>query len=116
MWMFRSTLFFTLIACSGGSNDGGTDDSSPTSAGATCASLCEQIEGTCGADEKCVEECERDEENAASCGEEADWSALLDCCDGGDFSSYCADEDGFDPCQKGVCEDMRPPGATAGCD
>lgn len=104
-WILTTSL--ALTACGGTSgSDGG---------GATCESLCTSIEADCGADEKCLRECQQDQANAASCGDEDAWQALLDCCDGEDFAAAC-DEDGFDPCQGAVCEDLRPDSARAGCE
>jgi len=111
MWMVVLAL-----GCSGGGKDGGDDDDDDgTTPGATCEELCSQIEDACGADDRCVEECTKDQGNAESCDEGDEWGALLDCCDGADFAPYCADEDGFDPCQSGACDDLRPDGARSGC-
>jgi len=98
-----------------GGEAGSSAFESPGPSGASCASLCSQIASACGTSTAdCNEECTQDQGNSASCGESSQWSELLRCCDGADFAGYC-DEDGFDPCQGGVCEQLRPEGASGGC-
>lgn len=88
---------------------------SPAPSGASCSSLCSQIAADCGSPvSDCTDECNQDQGQSASCGESSEWSELLSCCNGADFTPYC-DEDGFDPCQKGACAELRPAGAADGC-
>ena len=98
---------------SGGEGQGGAGGGSSQ---ATCESLCNAIAGDCASDyQACLDECVNDEGNAASCDQEVEWQAMLDCCElVDDYAPYCG-EGGFDPCQKGACEELRPSGAAAGC-
>jgi len=115
--MRRAWVWMAVVglACSGGDGGDATGDDDDGAGVPTCEALCEQIETACGADDFCVEECTKDADNAASCDQEAEWEAMLDCCDGADFAPYCPEEDGFDPCQSGACGDLRPSGAASGC-
>jgi hypothetical protein len=83
---------------------------------ADCAGACAKVASDCPAADSssCVTECEQDQANAASCGEQAAWDAMLLCCQQTNLVDFC-DEGGFDPCQKGACEDQRPAGAADGC-
>lgn len=90
----------------------------PAPATGDCAALCDAIVSGCAGEDidpnECNAECAKDQANAVSCGEDAAWAAMLDCCAGADFGPFCS-EGGFDACQKGVCEDLRPAGAADGC-
>ncbi len=95
------------MGCSDDSTADGGSDGSSGGGDATCASLCQEIEGECGADPECMTECTSDQEDADMCGASSEWQSMMNCCKGADFAPHCG-ESGFDPCQKGACESMRP--------
>lgn len=79
-----------------------------------CTSVCTPlVEGCGGTLEDCVDECERDAAHSASCGQQGEWSALLDCCSEASWAG--CDEQSFDACQKDACGSLRPEGAAEGC-
>lgn len=90
----------------------------PAPAMGSCATICDAIVSGCVGEEidpaECNAECTQDQANAASCGEDAAWATMLDCCTDADFGEFCS-EGGFDACQKGLCEQLRPAGAADGC-
>ncbi len=92
---------------------GGSSATAPA-AGATCEAACARISATCEDSAGCTSECEEDQANAASCGQEAEWQALLQCCATADLGPFC--DESFDTCQKGACAELRPSGAADGCD
>jgi hypothetical protein len=91
---------------------GGSSTPAPAT-GATCEATCARISATCEDAAGCTSECEKDQANAASCGQQGEWEALLQCCAAADFAPFC--DEGFDACQKRACADLRPEGAADGC-
>lgn len=89
-------------------NPGG-DPISCSMACATITSACADVDSA-----TCIDECEQDEAHTTSCGEQDAWQAMLSCCEQATLTDFCA-EGGFDACQKGACEDLRPAGAADGC-
>lgn len=83
----------------------------------TCDEICARYGTDCSSKSKgCTGECERDRENAASCGQADEWQAMMQCCaemslEGADVASC-----DFDTCQGGgACGALRPSGAADGC-
>lgn len=91
---------------------GGTSAPGPAT-GTDCEAACARISATCEDAAGCTSECEDDQANAASCGQQAEWEALLECCATADLAPFC--DESFDTCQKGACADLRPSGAAGGC-